>query len=305
MSVANLCKLLDYSNRNVLNYKFIKLDYLCKRLICLEGLAQVQFQQDTLSTLTSDTLLLSDSASVVAPIQNKTFFTTESLKGDYFNPVEIQKTSNDWIAVHLIILFVLLAWVRFFYRKRLSQVFSSVVAHHYFYQLTREGTLFRERISIPLFIVYLVSVSMFIYLLVICFLPPSVTDLQDIKLFSAIILIVLVFWIIKNGVINLSGIIFKDYYSSAEILLTNFVFNLVLGLVFLPVVVIAVYYNSENILYAGVIFWLILTLYRIGRELYSSISLLNYSVYYRILYLCTLEILPLLVVTKLVIRVLG
>lgn len=267
-------------------------------------LAQVIFQQDTLSTSVNDTLLLQDSVAVTAPVQKKTFFTTESLKGSYFNPIEKPKTSNDWIAVHLIILFILLAWVRYFYRKRLSQVFSSAIANHYYYQLTREGNLFRERISIPLFIIYLVSLSLFIYLLIDYFVPPSFTDLQGIKLFSAIILIVLVVWILKNGIINLTGIIFKDYNSSGDILLTNFVFNLVLGLILLPVVIIGVYYNSENILYAGLIIWLLLTLYRIGRELFSAISLSNYSLYYRILYLCTLEILPLLVITKLVIRIL-
>ncbi len=267
-------------------------------------MAQVIFQEDTLSALTSDTLLLSDSVTVVAPVRKKTFFTTGSLKGSYFNPVEIPKTSNDWIAVHLIILLVLLAWVRFFYRKRLSQVFSSVVANHYFYQLSREGNLFRERISIPLFSIYLVSLSLFIYLLIVYFVPPSFTGLQGIKLFSAIILVVLIVWILKNGIINLTGIIFKDFYSATDILLTNFVFNLVLGLVLLPVVIIAVYYNYENILYAGLVVWLLLTLYRIGRELFSGISSSNYSLYYRILYLCTLEILPLLVVTKLVIRIL-
>ena len=268
------------------------------------GLAQVIFQEDTISAFTSDTLLLSDSISVAAPSRDKTFFSTGSLKGNYFNPVEITKTSNDWIAVHLIILLVLLAWVRFFYRKRLSQVFSSAAANHYYYQLSREGNLFRERISIPLFIIYLVSFSLFIYLLVVYFAPPSFTPLQGIKLFSAIILMVLIFWIIKNGIINLTGIIFKDYYSSSDILLTNFIFNLVFGLILLPIVIIAVYCSYKNILYAGIVVWLLLTVYRVGRELFSGISLSNYSLYYRILYLCTLEILPLLVVTKLVIKVL-
>lgn len=267
-------------------------------------MAQVLFQEDTLSVNTPDTLFLSDSVSVAIPVKKKTFFTSGSLKGNYFNPIEIQKTSNDWIAVHLVILLVLLAWTHFFYRKRLSQIFKSVVANHYLYQLAREGNLFRERISIPLFIVYIVSVSLFIYLILIGFMPPSFTELQGIKLFSAIILVVLVIWIVKNGMINLTGIIFKDNYSSAEILLTNFIFNLVLGLVFLPIVIIAIYFHSENILYAGLVFWLILTFYRIGRELFSDFSLSNYNLYYRILYLCTLEILPLLVVTKLVVRIL-
>jgi len=253
---------------------------------------------------TSGTSSGQDSVSVIAPVMEKTFFSTGSLKGDYFHPVEITKPSNDWISIHLIILFVLLAWARFFYRKRLSQVFSSAAANHYFYQLMREGNLFRERISIPLFIIYLVSISLFIYMLIIYFVPPSFTELQNIKLFSAIILIVLLSWIIKSGIINLTGIIFKDYYSSSEILLTNFIFNLVLGLIFLPIVIIALYYHSDNILYAGLVLWLLLTLYRIGREIFSGISSSNYSLYYRILYLCTLEILPLLVVTKLVVRIL-
>ncbi len=266
-------------------------------------LAQVHIQQDTLSTPPSDTLLSLDSVAKPVPVREKTFFTDGTLKGDYFNPVPIRKTSNDWIAIHLIIIFALLAWVRFFYRKRLYQVFSSAVTNHSFYKMTREGNIFRERISIPLFIIYLVSVSLFAYLLIVNFIPPSYTELQGIKLFSAIILIVLVVWIIKNGIINLSGIIFKDYYSSTEMLLTNFVFNLVLGLVFLPVVIIVIYSQSEIVLYAGVVFWFVLTLYRIVRELFSGISSSNYSLFYRILYLCTLEILPLIVVIKLVVRI--
>ncbi|MCD4729288.1 MAG: DUF4271 domain-containing protein, partial [Bacteroidales bacterium] len=188
--------------------------------------------------------------------------------------------------------------------KRFRQIITAFFGNRYMHMLTKDGNIYRERISIPLVIVYLISFSLLLFLLITQYIYQPVFDLKGLKLFSVIILAVIVAWFFKNLLINFVGNLFKNYLILTDYIHTNFVFNMIIGVLLMPILIIAIFLPSVEMIYIGVLIWLAVYLYRIIRQVFTGISYIKFSLFYRILYLCTFEIIPLLVLTKLVMSLL-
>jgi len=210
--------------------------------------------------------------------------------------------NDDWITIHLVIVLALIAWVRVFHRKRFSQIIASFFGQHYQGILMREGNIFRERISIPLLVNYLITFSIFIYLFIVRFLNYSPFNYHGFKLFSLIIISVLLLWIIKNIAILITGNLFKNPVILTDYITTHFVFNVTMGMLMLPVIIFANYISMDYSIEAGILLLLITLTYRIIRQFFTGIEFSKFSLFNRLLYLCTFEIIPLLVVTKLILN---
>ena len=226
-------------------------------------------------------------------------FTTQNLTSDKIEPTEHNIVSHDWITIHVLVSIGLIAWVQINYRSRLKQIFKAFVGARYLNQLSRDGNIFRERIAIPLLIIYFVSFSLLIYLIFTEVLEKTIPNISELELFSSIMLIIILSFFIKNVVITFIGNVFRNYIILSEYILTNFIFNLTIGLLLIPVLIFSVYMHSKEMVYTGLILWILVFIYRIIRELFIGLSYRNFSLFNRILYLCTLEIVPLLVLTKL------
>jgi hypothetical protein len=88
-----------------------------------------------------------------------------------------------------------------------------------------------------------------------------------------------------------------SYYNS-----TVFIYNRMVGLVLLPIISVVPFINTQFapwLLYAGIVALIALYFFRIFRGIQIGIKN-RLSIFYLILYLCALEILPLLVLYKLV-----
>jgi hypothetical protein len=116
---------------------------------------------------------------------------------------------------------------------------------------------------------------------------------------------VLISWFLKNIVINIIGTVFKNPLVISEYIYTNFVFNIFIGLLLIPVIIVALYIPAISAVYVGIALWFLIYFYRLVRELFLGLSFAEFSLFYRILYLCTLEIIPLLVLTKLAMNYLA
>lgn len=230
----------------------------------------------------------------------KSVFQSHSLKPSNKEPQEKHPQNIDWISIHFLVLLGFLAWTRVNFHKRLNQIIKSFFAPRYLNQLAREGNIFRERIAIPLLVVYLVSISMLLYLLIKDFSDFHLEGYTNFKMFSIILFAVLVLWIFKNIIVHFIGITFKNRLLTSEFMLINFVFNLMTGLFLFPLIAVSVYSSSTNVLIAALMFWLLIFTYKIIREFFTGLSLIKFSLFNRFLYICTLEILPILILIKLV-----
>lgn len=249
-----------------------------------------------------DTTSIADTAltdSFEAQPINSVFHTSEHIR-DKITPAQRERQDFDWITVHLLIVLALIAWSRVYYMKRFSQLLKAFFGQRYQGILLREGNVFRERISIPLLLNYLVTFSLFIYHFLNRFISFNKDEYSGFKLFALIILVVLVLWILKNVSTLISGYLFKNPVVLSDYIVTQFIFNINLGIYMLPVVITATYVYPVLALYTGIILWVIVFIYRIFRQFFTGLSYTRFSLFNRFLYLCTFEIAPILVVIKLI-----
>lgn len=262
----------------------------------------VMMQEDSAGIKVSDSLA-SDSLSVVDTISHTyspSILHKHQLTSRNIAPEAVPHGNEDWITIHFLIGLMVFAWVRLFYSKRLKQMFRSLYGIRFQGMMSRDGNILRERISIALMVVYLISMSLLGYLVFTRILALNLFGFQSFRLFSFIMLLVILSWILKNLANSIIGGVFKNPVIISDYILTNFVFNITLGLILFPILILAVYLPSVEIIYFGLGIWAIAFVYRLIRLLVTSLSYIKFSLFNRILYLCTFELMPVFIIIKLV-----
>jgi hypothetical protein len=232
-------------------------------------------------------------------LQTTSAFRNHNLSPKHTGPLAINRQSTDWITVVFLACLFVFAWVQASYPRRLKQIFRAVAQPHHVNQLEREGNLFKERITLGLGFIYYTISAVFVYQLFSTFLmiPPGFNNFT----FTGVIFVSLFFyqWL-KSSLSYATGIIFKTNESARQYQLNIMIFNYVTGVFLFPVAIIAFYWNNIVLLISGAIIISLLLLYRLFRNFMTGLTNKNYNLFYLFLYLCTLEILPLLLLYKLI-----
>jgi hypothetical protein len=82
-------------------------------------------------------------------------------------------------------------------------------------------------------------------------------------------------------------------------LLNMLIFIIINGIILLPALVGIVYLNSTIILYITLIICVLLFIFRFMRGFFIGLTLTKFSYLFLFVYLCTLEIMPVLMLIKL------
>lgn len=253
-------------------------------------------------------LLLTDSSSIIlqnkilAKTPKKSILSHHELQSKNIQPIERQSLNTDWVSAVIIGCFVLLAFSKVFYNKRLGQIFNSFFSSRFQNIMERDGHIFKDRISIPLFLFYTFSTSLFIHQSLLYFLPNFQFPVLGFQLYLIITLLVLFLSVIKILLIFLYGMIFKSNFINSEVIVTNFVFNIVFGILILPIIMIVVFIPSPFFLYVGFFLWLFMLTYKVLRQLITRNPDTKFSLFNRFIYLCTFEIAPTIVLIQLVLN---
>jgi hypothetical protein len=187
------------------------------------------------------------------------------------------------MAAILLMCFIILAWVQVFYHKRFGQLLRAPFSKRFINQLIRDGNLFRERIAIALGVVYFLAFSLFIYHCIETVLPVSFGRFSGIRLFL--------------------GMIFKTRETTGNYLLNLLIFLLLSGPVLLAGLVWITYLGSGILLFILIAIFVMLMLFRLIRGFFIGMELRKFSYLFLFVYLCSLEILPLLVLIKILLNI--
>jgi len=200
--------------------------------------------------------------------------------------------NQDIIFVLLTISFLLIAMLKLLYWKHAKLLFMGIFAQRYANQYLREENAFTERVSFITFLLMSINISLIILKLI-----PKTSVLETFSLIGAVML----FFIIKIGLILLLGSIFRVKDIARLGIFFSFLFDRALGCFLFPLVIVF-YFFAFNItpfimlLVAGIFIVLLLLklfwLWKIGTNAFGL------SHFYIFLYLCTLEISPLLLLGK-------
>jgi len=201
-------------------------------------------------------------------------------------------SNQDIIFVLFIISFLLIAILKSFYWKHAKLLFMGIFAQRYANQYLREENAFTERVSFITFILMSINISLFTLKLI-----PKTSVLETFSLIG----IVMLFFIIKIGLILFLGSIFRVKDIANLGIFFSFLFDRALGITLFPLL-IALYFFAFNItsfvlLIVAVVFTSLLLLklfwlWKIGTNAFGL------SHFYIFLYLWGLEISPILLIGK-------
>lgn len=212
---------------------------------------------------------------------------------------------NDWIAIVLVVGFLLLAFAKYNFPRRLVQLIKACFLPRAVTQLYREGNPFSEQISLALGLIYLLTSSLLIYLGIETFSSFPVYQTGSISLYMAVVAINLTYWLLKALANKTLGHIFKTYEATGNYLLNNLLFNLTTGIFLLIMLPFVIYTGSFTFLKITFIITAVLLIYKVFRGIYVGLSQTRFPVFYLFLYICTLEVAPLLIAAKLFIAYTG
>lgn len=209
------------------------------------------------------------------------------------NYVERIIQSQDWITVLFVSCFVLLALLSVFYKKRLEDFLKLPISNTYFIGKGKSEEV-KHPFNLILFCIQIISISLFIYLF---FLEQ---ENYSKGLFLQISIGVFVFIAVKFIIEKMIGTIF-----SMEDLINNYVFQKFSYKNFISILLFILnlffYYTflpSKNLLLAICGLLILIHIILITYSFKNHRTLLFSNFFYFLLYLCTLEISPYLIVYK-------
>ena len=122
---------------------------------------------------------------------------------------------------------------------------------------------------------------------------------------SILVITEILFWLslflgVKYLIIRWIGHLFQQLYLFEEVIFFSFLFEKVAGLLLFPILILSIYSPFDSILFLELGFLLVLFFYLLkwARMLYLGFFKRSFSKTHLFIYICILEILPLVVIAK-------
>ena len=213
---------------------------------------------------------------------------------------KLLRNNPDWLIGVMVFSFIIFASVRLIFNKYLSQLFQATTNYSTFTRMFRERYFNFFHASFRLDLVFNLVLALFSYQFISDY-KINFGLKQSFMVYLACLGIVLGYFTAKRLVYQLIGVLTESRQEIQEYLFNIKIYNRVLGLLLLPVTAIIAFVpmgRIEPLLFSGLLIIAILYLFSIIRG--SKIFLKkHFSISYLILYLCTLEILPLILIYNL------
>ncbi len=234
-------------------------------------------------------------------VKQVSFFTGHELKAGHKTPLPLNKNTPDWIFPLVILMVAAFAWLRAFYNKYFLQVVSAFFNNNLANQIVRDENILVQRASILLNLVFSLVVALFLYFVSIHF-NWSLNGMSfGLSRYIFFALIVSAAYTVKFIVLRICGYLFQVEKETATYIFNIFLINNAVGTLLIPLVLFIAFSSaiSTTLLISISVFFIACGfLYRIIRGIIAGFSSPAFSLYYLFLYLCALEIAPLIVLIK-------
>ncbi len=202
---------------------------------------------------------------------------------------------GDWAVIVFTLSLILLAIVRNNAGNYLSNLFQSIFNYQTANRMFREKTSTFLHPSFWLDVLYFIVISLFIFQIekyVFVELPYPEWSIFLLNLAAFYLYLTL-----KYGTYRFSGFLFNNSSLINEFLFHIKIFNKTTAIFLMPIALLIFFspvYVRETLLATGIVVIVLFLIISIFRAI-KIISIKGIPIYYMILYLCTLEILPLLI----------
>ncbi len=254
-------------------------------------------QIDTNSIDTIFTPISSVSHNEIQSIES--IFTKHSLPHEQLKLIPLESPNNSWIFYWLLGVGIVLLIGKLAFPKRWYQSVVSLFSVRAFNALRSEGLIIKHILNILLIIIYVFSLSLLISIFstyyILDFTTPS-WDIYNILGFSVIIFVLI---LIKLLFISITQFFYDAKEAASQY--TNYL-SLSYGIMGMGIFIglwIIIYIQLDLGLYFTAAFVVAVFLVRLYKLLSITESKNNFSLFNFIVYICTVEILPLIIAQKL------
>jgi len=243
----------------------------------------------------------------VKPQENKLEFIelkSDSTKSDSF--IGIPKTTGnkslfaaDWMLIVFVLLFGFIAWARLFNVKYFNAILSAAIDYQNSFKLFRDKNAVLQRVSLSLNIISVLSLGLFFYFA----LKINGIELPAVHEFVFYLIICVAFALVllwKQVFSSIMGFVLLLQKEFAEYAHNVFVYYKLMGIALIPFSLLIAYSGKEMetyLLWGGLSVLFVILLLRYGRS-FRVFMQKGVSIVYLILYFCSLEILPIVLIVK-------
>lgn len=214
-----------------------------------------------------------------------------------------RKPGEGWVFVSLIGIFVLLLLTRRLNPKKLFVYLSAIYNRRAQNELFEEENLLSSPFSLILFVAFCLTTSLFTIKAIGLTPGGIIQEYGAFATFGVFALVLMGVYTFKILFIQFVGVVFNIYPVARQYAFNVYLLNNILGLLLIPLVAIAYYSGGPAdtwAIYAGIALFIVFFVLRFLKSLSIEGIISPVNLLYLFLYLCTLEILPLLVAVKLI-----
>ncbi|MBE0639044.1 MAG: DUF4271 domain-containing protein [Bacteroidales bacterium] len=237
------------------------------------------------------------------PVPTQTFITEIRSQPTAIIPQLIIQPGFIWQFMALLLAAFIFAHIKVVRKNFFKNMIAAFSSRPLFKQLIRDDLLFPIGTQFLLFIAISLTFAVFLIQLDEMFVSSRFLtrgeELKKLALYLAGVIIVLS---LKYLIHYFTGLIFKTRFLTKEYLTNSFYFNTLAAAIFIPLLMVSTFSKSEPVLIVVIGMSLILIALRMLRGFIISLGIEMYSYFQNLLYFCTLEILPFLVIYKVIIR---
>lgn len=269
------------------------------------NLIQADSIKDSVNITVHDSLVIMKSDSARKGIELKSRFlnysTTGSHKDYQINNEPYHPFISDWILAALFLCLLFFTWLKYWNANILRMIVNAFSTRRDFQILLRESINIPGSVPFSINLIYTLSVSLMVFVYSKDYFKSLFyPEIQDLIFFSICFASVFSIFGLKIITTRFLGSIFKIKEISSEYQYNKFIYRVIASIGLILILVLYFSFSSNYLKYATVIF--VVTMYFISsiKGIFIILDKQNTSLYYIILYFCTLEILPMVVLAKLV-----
>ncbi len=225
------------------------------------------------------------------------------LKPVHSVPVQKEGLDQNWFFPVFLMVLAVYTWMRIFYNKYFNQLLQAFLNTNLTNQIVRDENILVQRASIILALTFNVIGALFLYLLSLDIGWTLGGIGPGFNRFAFFLTVVSATYTLKFLILKIIGWLFDLDREMATYIFNIFLINNVLGLILLPIVALMAYnpiIETHFLANLSIVLIAFAFFYRIIRGLLAGMSVPGFSPLYLFLYLCTLEIAPLLVLIRII-----
>ena len=208
---------------------------------------------------------------------------------------------SDWVTAIFVLVLLLLGVAKYLYKDRLSELAIVFFNKRYFLNFGKESQLIFSNFNKILFTVQTLVFALFAFLLTqFYFLQYS--EENTLYLFLKILIGISLYFSIRYAVGKLLGVLFNLNKMQSRLAFSKMIYLFSISIIILPFLLLTFYIESLNLMMfqlSGLILCILLIV-RYVFILKNNKSVLKNGLFYFIVYLCALEMAPILVVFKII-----